>query len=288
MDIKAFFDEDTFTLTYVVWDPETRDAVIIDPVLGLDTRAWRIHETPIGDVDRFVRDNSLHVRWIMDTHAHADHISGMDVLKDRFGAPTAIGGRIVDVQRVFKDVYNIDDDTVPADGSQWDELLEDGQSLRAGSLEVEALHTPGHTPACMTYRVGDAVFTGDALFMPDYGTGRCDFPKGSAEDLFDSVTNKLYTLPESTRVFVGHDYLPGGRELKYETTIGESKERNVQLRAGTSRTDFVNFRRDRDATLEAPRLILQSLQVNIDAGRMPEPEDNGRRYLKMPLNFLGS
>lgn len=285
MEIKAFFDKSTWTLTYVAWDPATGDAVVIDPVLDFDPATWGLSTRSVDEVAALVAERSLTVRWVLDTHAHADHLTGMEVLRERYGAPTAIGARITEVQEFFKGVYDVP--ALRTDGSQWTKLLSDHEVLDAGSLKVEVIATPGHTPACSSYKIGDAVFTGDALFMPDYGTGRCDFPKGSAEQLYDSITKRLYTLDPATRVLTGHDYLPGGRELRYETTIGESMERNVQLRAGTSRSDFVAFRKGRDATLAPPRLILESLQVNVDAGRLPAPEANGRRYLKMPLDFLG-
>jgi glyoxylase-like metal-dependent hydrolase (beta-lactamase superfamily II) len=286
MQIKAFFDEQTYTLTYVVHDPETKDAVVIDPVLDLDPLAWRTSTRSANLVREYVSDAGLRVRYILDTHAHADHLSGMEVLREAYQAPTAIGDKITVVQKTFAGLYNMKD--LPTDGRQWDTLLTDGDQLAAGSIEINALHTPGHTPACMTYKIGDAVFTGDALFMPDYGTGRCDFPNGSAEDLYDSVAGKLYRLPDATRVFVGHDYQPNGRELAYQTTIGESKEKNIRLSASTSRSDFVSKREARDRELAPPKLILQSLQVNIDAGRLPEPDDNGRRYFRIPINTLGS
>jgi len=282
---KAFFDPQTYTLTYLVYDADGGDAVVIDPVLDLDPIAWRTSTRSADQVRQFVAETSLNVRYILDTHAHADHLSGMEVLKEAFGAPTGIGEHITEVQKVCAGAYNLKD--FPTDGRQWDTLLSEGQRLEAGTIAVDVLHTPGHTPACSSYKIGDAVFTGDALFMPDYGTGRCDFPKGSASDLYDSVTKKLYTLPAATRVFTGHDYQPGGRELRFESTIGEQKETNVRLRAGTAKSDFVSAREARDAELSAPKLILQSLQINIDAGRLPEPEDNGTRYFKIPMNFLG-
>jgi glyoxylase-like metal-dependent hydrolase (beta-lactamase superfamily II) len=285
MDVKAFFHEPTFTLTYVAFDPATRDAVVIDPVLDLAPLTWRTSTAPVDVVTRFCEERALKVHWILDTHAHADHLSGMAAIKEQLVAPTAIGEHIKVVQELFRAVYNLPAEV--AHPGMWDRLLADGDTLEAGSLTVKALHTPGHTPACLSYLIEDAVFTGDALFMPDYGTGRCDFPKGSAEELYDSVCGTLYRLPDQTRVFVGHDYLPGGRPLAYETTIGESKEKNIRLRAGVTREDFVTQRRARDAELPPPRLILQSLQVNIRAGALPEPEDNGRRYLKMPIDFLG-
>ncbi len=285
METRAFFDNQTFTLTYVVHDPATKDAVIIDPVLDLDPIAWRTSTKSADEVMQYVAESGLNVRYILDTHAHADHLSGMDVLKQAYGAPTAIGEHITAVQSTFAGLYNMQD--FPSDGRQWDTLLSDNSLVNAGSIDIKAIHTPGHTPACMTYKIGDALFTGDVLFMPDYGTGRCDFPKGSAEDLYDSVANKLYTLADSTKVYVGHDYMPNGRELAYETTIGASKESNIRLNATTSRADFVARRQERDKGLAAPKLILQSLQVNIAAGRLPEPEDNGRRYMRIPINTLG-
>lgn len=287
MEIKAFFHQDSFNITYVAWDKASRDAVVIDPVLDLDLLTYRIGRVHDDLVAEFVRSNSLKVRWILDTHAHADHLSGMDDLKERFGAPTAIGKAITAVQSVFAPIFNLGPD-FPTDGRQFDRLLSDGELIDAGSFKVEALHTPGHTPACMSYKIGDVVFTGDALFMPDYGTGRCDFPAGSAEQLYESVTHKLYTLPDATRLFVGHDYMPNGRPLAFETTVGASKESNIQLRANTTKSDFVGFREARDKTLTPPRYILPSLQVNIRAGALPEPDDNGRRYLRMPLDLLGA
>ena len=286
METKAFFDPNTYTLTFVAYDPESKDAVVIDPVLDFNPLTWRTSQESAQQVQDFVREKSLKVHWVLDTHAHADHLTGMEVLKEAFGAPTAIGDKITMVQNTFAQAYNFNH--VKTDGSQWNELLADGQKIQAGTLEIETLHTPGHTPACASYKIGDSVFTGDALFLPDFGTGRCDFPAGSAEDLYESVTSKLYTLPDSTKIFVGHDYQPGGREIQWESTIGASKESNIQLRASTSKEQFIKFRTERDATLQPPNLILESLQVNIDAGRLPEPEGNGVRYFKMPINFLGS
>jgi len=286
MEIQAFFDEATWTLTYVVYDPATRDAVIIDPVLDYDPLAISFSSESVDEVLQFVEANGLDVHYVLETHAHADHISGSQRLKKKLDAPVGIGEHIKTVQSLFKGVFDLPDDFA-TDGRQFDLLLADGETVHAGSLPIEILHTPGHTPACVTFKIGDALFTGDALFMPDFGTGRCDFPAGSAADLYDSITNKLYTLPDETRVFVGHDYQPGGRELRYETTIGESKAHNKQLTAETSRGDFVKFRSDRDATLSPPKLIFQSVQVNIDAGRLPAPSNNGRRYLKLPIGVFG-
>lgn len=282
MDVNAFFDPRTFTLTYVVWDPATRDAVVIDPVLDYDPNTGRIWEESNQRVLDFVGANELRVHWILETHAHADHLSGSQGLKAATGASVVIGRQITEVQEVFAPVFGLGDG-FPRDGSQFDRLLSDGETLEAGSLTVKAIHTPGHTPACLSYLIGDAVFTGDALFMPDYGVGRCDFPRGSAETLYSSVHDRLYALPAETRVFVGHDYQPGGRPLAWESTIAEEKERNVQLRAATPSEEFVAFRKARDAKLDAPRLLLPSIQVNIDAGHLPAPQADGRRYLKIPL-----
>ncbi|MCB9764892.1 MAG: MBL fold metallo-hydrolase [Alphaproteobacteria bacterium] len=282
MQIKTFFDPATFTLTYVVFDLETKDAVVIDPVLDFDPASGRVTTTSADEVAAFVEKEGLTLHYVLETHAHADHLSGSQPLKDRFGAKIAIGARIRKVQDVFKGVFNLGDDFVP-DGHVFDRLLGDFEVLEAGSLKIEALPTPGHTPACMSFHVGDAVFTGDALFMPDFGVGRCDFPAGSAETLYTSVHDTLYSLPDETRVFVGHDYQPGGRALAWETTIGASKLKNKQLTASTAKEDFVAFREARDATLTAPRLLLPSIQVNINAGKLPAAEDNGVAYLKLPL-----
>ncbi len=285
MIVQHFFDPATFTLTYVVHDPATRDAVVIDPVLDFDVPGARTSTDSVEKVAVYVRQNALRLRYTLETHAHADHLSASQVLRREFDAPVAIGARIAEVQRTFGPVFDLPAD-VPLDGSQFDRLLKDGEKLEAGSLTVEVIATPGHTPACVSYRIGDAVFTGDALFIEDYGTGRCDFPGGSAEALYDSVHGRLYGLPDATRVFVGHDYQPNGRTLRFETTIGAEKRGNVQLRESTSREEFVRFRRTRDAALEPPRLLFPSVQVNVDAGRLPWPRSGGRRYLVLPLNFL--
>lgn len=285
MQIETFFDPATYTLTYVVYDPATRDAVVIDPVLDYDPLASQTSTTSVEKVAAFVRDASLRLHWVLETHAHADHLSASVWLKRRLGAKVAIGARITEVQETFKGVFNLPE-SFPIDGSQFDRLLGDGELLEAGSLKIAVIATPGHTPACVSYHVEDALFTGDALFTEDYGTGRCDFPRGSAEALYHSIHDRLYNLPDDTRVFVGHDYQPGGRPLRWETSIGASKERNVQLRANTSKEDFVAFRTRRDATLAPPRLLFPSVQINVDAGRLPEPQANGKRYLNVPLNLF--
>lgn len=285
MEIKAFYDEATYTLTYVVWDEVTRDAVVIDPVLNYDPLGSQTSTESVDEVTDFLREQNLELRAIMETHAHADHLSGSQVLKHRFGAPIAIGQTITKVQETFKGIFQLGDDFA-TDGSQFDKLIVDGERWHVGSLTIEAIATPGHTPACMTYKIEDAIFTGDALFMHDYGTGRTDFPKGSSKDLYHSVHERLYSLPDDTRVFVGHDYQPGQRELRYETTIGKSKRCNPQLRAGTTEQDYVKLRETRNSELDAPRLLFQSVQVNVNAGRMPEQQSNGVRYLKLPINLF--
>ncbi|MCO4772561.1 MAG: MBL fold metallo-hydrolase [Deltaproteobacteria bacterium] len=281
MEIDTFFDERTWTLTYVVWDEATRDAVIIDPVLDFDPSNGRTWTDSVSEVLAFVKDKDLRVHWLLETHAHADHLSGSQELKNALGAKVGISSGITAVQQVFKGVFDFEG--MPTDGSQFDRLLGDGETISAGSLDVKVIHTPGHTPACASFLVDDAVFTGDAIFMPDSGTGRCDFPAGSAEDLYESVHDKLYALPDDTRVFVGHDYQPGGRDLAFETTIAAEKTGNIQLQGDTPRAQFVEFRTKRDAGLNAPKLLFPAVQVNIQAGHLPEPAENGTRYLKIPL-----
>jgi glyoxylase-like metal-dependent hydrolase (beta-lactamase superfamily II) len=283
MQITHFYHPPTSTLSYVVSDPTTRDAVVIDPVLDYDPLSSRTSTRSVEAIETFLRREGLRLHAILETHAHADHLSGSQYLARRFGAQVAIGARIREVQATFRELFDLGGD-FPVDGRQFGRLLEDGEILRAGSLEIEVIATPGHTPACVTYRVGDAAFTGDALFVEDYGTGRCDFPSGSADALYDSVHGRLYSLPDDTRVLVGHDYQPNGRALRYETTIGRSKAANVQLREATKREDFVRLRTERDRSLAPPRLLHPSVQVNVDAGRLPRPHANGRRYLVIPLD----
>lgn len=284
MQIETLFDSATSTLTYVVFDPETRDAIVIDPVLDYDPLASSTSTRSLQTLEALLAKHDLRLHYVLETHAHADHISGSQYLKARFGAKVGIGARIRDVQRVFRDVFDLPA-RFPVDGSQFDRLFEDGETIAAGSLVLEVIATPGHTPACVTYKIGDAIFTGDALFIEDSGTGRCDFPAGSADELYTSVHDRLYALPDTTRVFVGHDYQPHGRPVRAETTIGAEKELNTQLRASTRRDEFVKMRTARDATLAAPRLLYPSVQVNVDAGILPAPHANGRRYLSVPLNL---
>lgn len=285
MKVQEFFDPATFTLTYLVFDELSRDAVIIDPVLDFDPLAAELSTTSAEKVLSFVREHGLHVHYVIETHAHADHITAAPLLKERLGAKTVIGARIQEVQKTFQTVFDLGA-TLATDGSQFDRLVGDGDELEAGTLRIEVLTTPGHTPACISVKIGDALFTGDALFMEDYGTGRCDFPNGSADELYSSVHDKLYRLPDETRVFVGHDYQPGERPLRFVTTIGASKSGNVQLRQDTTREAFVQFRNNRDAGLKAPKLLFPSVQLNVNAGVLPAPHANGRRYLTVPLNLF--
>jgi glyoxylase-like metal-dependent hydrolase (beta-lactamase superfamily II) len=280
--IKPFYDADTSTLTYVVWDPTSKDAVVIDPVRDYDPKASKVWWDSAKKVADFIGEHQLHPRFVLETHAHADHLSGAPFFKEKYGAKIVIGAHIADVQEVFKGFFGLPE-SFATDGSQFDVLLKDGETLRAGTLAFTAIHTPGHTPACVSYRIDDALFTGDALFMPDQGVGRCDFPKGDARALYASVHEKLYALPDDTRVFVGHDYQPDGRAMKCETTIGKSKALNVQLRGETSEAEFVEKRQARDKSLAAPRLLLPSVQVNIDAGRLPAPTASGARFLRIPV-----
>ena len=285
MRIQHFFDSRTWTLTYVVSDDTTRKAVVIDSVLDYDPKSGRTWEESIENVEGYLSGHKLILLYVLDTHAHADHLSGAQGLKARHGAKIGIGANITKVQETFKPIFDMGNDFA-TDGSQFDICLQDGDTLPLGQLGIKAIHTPGHTPACVSYLIEYAVFTGDALFMPDSGTGRCDFPKGSAADMYESIQEKLYNLPDETRVFVGHDYQPGGREERWKTTIGESKASNICLRKETSREECVKFREERDQTLSVPVLILPSVQVNINAGQLPRPHSNGIAYLKSPLNAL--
>lgn len=285
MNIETFHDTRTDTLTYVVYDPASKDAVVIDPVRDYEPVGSKVFTESVDRVIAWIKRHDLTLRAILETHAHADHLSGAPLLKEAFpDVPLGIGARITKVQTLFRAYFDLPED-FPVDGSQFDVLLEDHQTHHFGTIAVNVIPTPGHTPACSTYKIGDAIFTGDAMFMPDQGTGRCDFPGGSAKDLYRSI-QRLYQLPDDTRVFVGHDYQPGGRELKYETTIGEQKASNIQLDAQKTEAEFIAAREKRDATLAAPKLLFQSVQVNIDAGQLPPPALNEKRYLKIPVNIF--
>lgn len=286
MQIEPFFHEATSTLTYVVYDPSAAVGIVIDSVLDYDAASGRTSTESADAVARFLDAQGLRVPFVLDTHAHADHLSAMPYFKRRFGAKTVIGAEIARVQDVFGELFNLGESR-PSGGRPFDVLLVDGETLDLGPFLLEAFHTPGHTPACMSYRIEDALFVGDTLFQPDYGTARCDFPGGSAEALFDSIERLHSALPPETRVFTCHDYQPGGRALAFESTLGEHARANVQLNRDTTRKAFVEFREQRDATLSMPRLILPSIQVNLRAGEFPAPESNGRQYLKIPLNAFG-
>jgi len=283
-DVHGFFDDATNTVSYVVSDPSTARAAVIDSVLDFDAAAGRTSTDRADAVLAFVAGRGLTVDWILETHAHADHLTAAPYLRRQLGGKIGIGRHITDVQEVFGALFNLKD--LPADGSQFDRLFDDGDSFRIGSIEALVMHTPGHTPACITYVIGNSAFVGDTMFMPDYGTARCDFPGGDAAVLFDSI-QKILTLPDDTRLFMCHDYkAPGRDQYAWETTVAEQRERNVHLSGGVSRAEFVQFREGRDAGLGMPKLILPAIQVNIRAGLMPEPEDNDTRYLKIPLNAV--
>ncbi|PKM21828.1 MAG: MBL fold metallo-hydrolase [Gammaproteobacteria bacterium HGW-Gammaproteobacteria-14] len=285
-DVKAFFDPDTFTVSYVVSDPASRQCAIIDSVLDYNPNSGRTHTTSAEQIIDYVRDQSLTVQWLLETHVHADHLSAAPFLQEQLGGKLAIGGHIRTVQETFAKVFNADSE-FQRDGSQFNKLFEDGDSFTLGGIEARAIHTPGHTPACMTYVIGDAVFVGDTLFMPDYGTARCDFPGGDSRTLYQSV-QKIFALPENTRMFLCHDYLPEGRsEYIWETTVGEQLRNNIHIHQGINEDDFVAMRDKRDAELDMPRLILPSVQVNMRGGHMPPAEDNGIQYLKIPINVVG-
>lgn len=284
MIVKAFFHKPTWTLTYLVYDEAQRIGLVIDSVRDYDAQSGRTSWEFSEEVARFVDANEIKISFALDTHAHADHLSGLPFFKERFGAKTAIGSRITEVQQRFCEVFDLGSD-FPTDGSQFDLLLEDDQVLDLGPFQVEVLHTPGHTPACVSYRIGDMLFVGDTLFMPDSGTARCDFPAGSAELLYESI-QRLYGFADSTRLFVGHDYQPGGRVLEFESSIAAEKAENIQLGGTTPKDVYAARRKARDARLRVPRLILPSIQMNIRAGELPPVEKNGIAYAKIPLNVL--
>ena len=283
--VHAFFDEATNTITYVVQEPEGRACAVIDSVLDFDYASGRTDTRSADAVIAFIRDNELKLEWVLETHVHADHLSAAPYIQERLGGKIGIGDRITVVQDTFGKIFN-EGTRFQRDGSQFDQLFRQGDVFMIGQMRGEVLHTPGHTPACLTYVIGDAGFVGDTLFMPDFGTARCDFPGGSAEMLWDSI-QRILTLPDATRIFVGHDYKAEGRDqYAWETTVGAQKALNKHVGAGKSREDFVAMRQARDAGLAMPRLIIPSLQVNMRAGQMPEPEDNGVSYLKVPLNGI--
>ena len=282
-DIRAFFDEATNSVTYLVADPAARTAAVIDPVLGFDPVSGRIDHDGADRTLAAVEEGGYSVPWILETHAHADHLSAAQYLKKRTGGKLAVGAGITKVQSVFAPRFGATD--VTADGGDFDRLLEDGDELPLGKLEIQVIATPGHTPACVSYKVGDAVFVGDTMFMPDYGTARCDFPGGDARQLYRSM-QRILSLPRETRLFMCHDYKAPGREVfAWETTVGEQCDRNVHIGGGVGEEDYVAMRTARDATLKVPKLLYPAIQVNIRGGRLPPADANGTRYLKLPLSL---
>ena len=283
--VKGFFDNETYTVTYVVTDPTGNTCAIIDPVLDFDQASGR---TSTGSADRvleFIDSNGLEVSWILETHVHADHLSGAAYLKSKTGGRTGTGGFVTRVQATFKDVFKLGDEFMP-DGEQFDCLLDDGELLELGTMQIRVMHTPGHTPSCVTFVVGDAVFVGDTLFMPDYGTARVDFPGGDAAQLYRSI-RRILALPAATRVFLCHDYkAPGRDKYQWETTVEAQRASNIHIHDGIDEQAFIEFRRRRDSELGMPKLILPSIQVNIRAGEMPQADESGVVFLKLPVNVL--
>lgn len=282
--MKAFFDKRTFSVQYVAADPVTRQCAIIDPVLDLDPNSGATATWSADAILSYIREQGFTLQWILDTHPHADHLSSADYLRERTGMPTVIGEKVADVQKLWQGIYNLPDN-FPTDGSQWDRLLADGETFKIGGIDARVLFSPGHTMASITYVIGDAAFVHDTLFMPDSGTARADFPGGSASQLWRSI-QRILALPDATRVFTGHDYMPDNREPRWESTVAEQKAENKHLRKAHTEAEFVALRRERDARLPMPKLILHALQVNIRGGRLPDAESNGKRYLKLPLDAL--
>ena len=284
-NITAFFDEATNTISYIVCDPNGSACAVIDSVLDFDFASGRTDTKSADKLINFVKENKLDVQWLLESHVHADHLSAAPYIQMEVGGKIGIGSHITDVQETFGKIFN-EGTEFQRDGSQFDKLFVEGDTFHIGQLRGDVLHTPGHTPACMTYVIGDAAFVGDTLFMPDFGTARCDFPGGSSENLFASI-QKILTLPDATRIFVGHDYKAPGREhYAWETTVGEQKKKNIHIKSGQLKEDFVKLRDERDAKLAMPKLIVPSLQVNMRAGNMPEPDEQGDVFLKVPINKM--
>ena len=284
-NITAFFDEATNTISYIVCDPNGSACAVIDSVLDFDFASGRTDTRSADKLINFIKENKLDVQWLLESHVHADHLSAAPYIQMEVGGKIGIGSHITDVQETFGKIFN-EGTEFQRDGSQFDKLFVEGDTFHIGQLRGDVLHTPGHTPACMTYVIGDAAFVGDTLFMPDFGTARCDFPGGSSENLFSSI-QKILTLPDATRIFVGHDYKAPGREhYAWETTVGEQKKKNIHIKSGQSKEDFVKLRDERDAKLAMPKLIVPSLQINMRAGNMPEPDEQGDVFLKVPINKM--
>ena len=282
--IKSFFDKATWTFTYVVSDPETRVCVVIDPVLDYDPKSGRTRTQSAQQVIDYITNNQLRLEWILETHAHADHLTAAKYLQNELGGKIAISEKVQKVQDVFKGIFNLGEEFKP-DGSQFDYLLKDGETISFGNLGIESIAVPGHTPACLAYKVGDAIFVGDTLFPPDVGTARCDFPGGDASTLYKSI-KKILSYSDSTNLYMCHDYPPTDRQVIDKTTVREQRENNIHIHDGVTEDQFVQMRKARDATLEVPVLLLPSIQVNIRAGTMPPKEDNGTSYMKIPINLL--
>ena len=283
-DVRAFFDAATWTLTYVVKDPDSAHCAIIDSVLDYDAASGRTRTESADRVIAMIQADDLIVDWILETHVHADHLSAAPYLHRALGGQIGIGNHIVDVQTIFAALFNVEPE-FKRDGSQFDALFDDNETFQIGGMTATAMHTPGHTPACMSYLIGDALFVGDTLFMPDYGTARCDFPGGNARTLYQSI-QRLLALPPETRMFLCHDYLPNGRELTYQTTVEAQRRSNIHVHSGISEEEFVTMRTAKDQTLSMPTLILPSVQINMRAGQLPPAEANGTRYLKIPLDAV--
>ena len=284
-DITAFFDKATNTISYIVCDPNGSACAVIDSVLDFDFASGRTDTRSADKLINFIKENKLDVQWLLESHVHADHLSAAPYIQMEVGGKIGIGSQITDVQETFGKIFN-EGTEFQRDGSQFDRLFVEGDTFHIGQLRGDVLHTPGHTPACMTYVIGDAAFVGDTLFMPDFGTARCDFPGGSSENLFSSI-QKILSLPDATRIFVGHDYKAPGREhYAWETTVGEQKKKNIHIKSGKSKEDFVKLRDERDAKLAMPKLIVPSLQINMRAGNMPEPDEQGDVFLKVPINKM--
>jgi glyoxylase-like metal-dependent hydrolase (beta-lactamase superfamily II) len=282
--IKSFFDKATWTFTYVVSDPEARACIVIDPVLNYDPKSGRTRTQSADQVIEYITSNQLQLEWILETHAHADHLTAAKYLQNALRGKIAISEKVQKIQGVFKGIFNIGDE-FKTDGSQFDHLIKDGETISFGNLNIESIPVPGHTPACLAYKVDDAIFVGDTLFPPDVGTARCDFPGGDASTLYKSI-KKILSYPESTNLYMCHDYPPTDRQVIGRTTVGEQRGNNIHIRDGVTEDAFVQMRKARDATLEVPVLLLPSIQVNIRAGTMPPKEGNGTSYIKIPINLL--
>ncbi len=282
--IKAFFDQGTWTFTYVVYEKPNTPCVVIDSVLNYDAKSGRTSTTSADEVITFIRDQGLQLQWILETHAHADHLSAAPYIQKKLGGKIAIGSQIPEVQKVFKGLFNLEPE-FKVDGSQFDELIIEGRDLQFGNLSIHPLFVPGHTPACMAYVIGDAIFVGDTLFMPDVGTARCDFPGGSANNLYTSI-QKILSYPDNTRLLMCHDYPPSDRPVAFESTVAQQKKENIHIHDGITEEQFVEMRTKRDQTLQMPVLLLPSIQINVRAGHLPPAESNGKCYLKIPLDVL--